>query len=354
MHDDRRGLTGWGEAAPLPEFGTEDADTCLRALEAAAAFFGNIADVLTDVVGGAGTADGGESARGESAPALPGVITALAHLLPELAEAPAARFAVECALLDLFSRSERVSMAYALGGQYRIRIPVNAVIGAVPAGEAAQAAAAAGSAGFDCLKIKVGSASLEEDIDRLRAVRLAVRAETRIRLDANGAWEFGDAEEALRAFAMYDIEYVEQPVPAEDVDELAALTGMNIIRIAADESAQNLEQARRLLARDAVHLFVIKPMAAGSLVDSRAFAIEAARHGRDVVFTSLIDSAIGRRAVAQLCASLPASSLHHGLATGVLFLTDTRRDIIEEGRLVLSEESGLGITPDATRGSEAE
>lgn len=273
------------------------------------------------------------------------VISRLEGAIPDLAAAPAARFAVECALLDLDARIRGISMAAALGGRYRDSIPVNAVIGGGDAVEAGADAEAAWKAGFTCVKIKVGGGSLEEDIARVRAVRLAVPDDVLLRLDANGAWDFGAAEQALREFALYDIEYIEQPVAADEVDELAALTGLGIMFVAADESAQNLEQAHMLLARGAVNLFVIKPMAVGSLCACRAFALEAAERGCDVVFTSLIDSAIGRNAVAQLCASLPHSPRHHGLATGSLFLEDTGHDRIVQGHFLLSDVAGLGISP---------
>ncbi|MFA6235062.1 MAG: enolase C-terminal domain-like protein, partial [Bacteroidota bacterium] len=147
-------------------------------------------------------------------------------------------------------------------------------------------------------------------------------------------------------------EYIEQPVSAGELDELAALTALGVIPVAADESVQNLEQARLLLDRRAVSLFVVKPMAAGSLADCRRFAIEAAEQGCDVVFTSLIDSSIGRHAVAQLCASLPSAPRHHGLATGSLFLEDTHRDNIVQGSFLLPEDAGLGITPMSGTGME--
>ena len=256
----------------------------------------------------------------------------------------AAGFAVESALLDLRARTDGVSLSVLLGGpsagQVSVnRVRVNAVLGMMGPDETAAAAVQAWEAGFTCLKLKVGAAALEDDIDRIRAVRLAVPEEMLLRLDANGAWEFPEAEEALREFSFYDIEYIEQPVAAADIDELAALTQLGIIPVAADESAQNLMQARELLERDAANLYVIKPMAAGSLLASRRFAM---------------DASVGRHAVAQLCASLPFDLRHHGLATGQLFSEDTFADHLAGGCFVIPEGPGLGITPDVHRGAEPE
>ena len=313
--------TGWGECAPLPAFGTETLAEAEQIVSDASAVL-----AACRVSPHECTED-------------------LDAALPGLARSPAARFALESALLDLEARSRGMSVADFLGGQHRSSIPVNAVIGGGPPGEAARLATEAVREGFRCLKMKVGGGDLEHDLDRLRAVRSSVDPSVSLRLDANGAWDFGEAEEALRAFIPYDVEYIEQPVAAEAVDELAALTGMNILPIAADEAAHSPESVRVLLERRAAHVLVIKPMAMGGLRLARECALLAREYGVDVVFTSLIDSSVGRHAVAQLCASLPDPLRPQGLATGRLFAEDSGRDVIVDGTFALPTETGLGMTP---------
>lgn len=344
------GTTGWGEAAPLPAFGTESLEEAHDALDRAAAALSAI-DMETLCAGSAGQISHGIDER-----------------FPWLLARRTARFAVECALLDLAARRRGLPLHAMLSeldadadaevnvnpdmdvdgdGEGRtVSVPVNAVIGMEGPDESAAAARRAVAAGFGCLKLKVGSASLEDDVARVRAVRMAVPEEVLLRLDANGAWDFAAAEEAMREFAFYDIEYIEQPVHAGDSNELAALCVSGIMPVAADESAQDLAEARVLLARGGADVFVIKPMAAGGLMDARRFAREAAVAGRDVVFTSLVDSAVGRSAVAQLCASLPSLRRHHGLATGDFFLEDTAPEMISRGRFMLVPAPGIGVDPE--------
>ncbi|MDX9759458.1 MAG: o-succinylbenzoate synthase [Bacteroidota bacterium] len=323
--DETRAVTGWGESAPLPAFGTEDLARSRAALDAARQTLAAMTEIPAP-----------DALR-------------LTEWIPALTHAPAARFAVECALLDAYARGRNMTLRALLaeGEDFRPvdRVPVNAVIGALSLEDTAAAAARACEHGFSCLKLKVGSGPIEDDIARIRAVIMAVPEGIRLRLDANGAWDFAEAELALHEFAIYDVEYVEQPVPAADIDEFSALTALGIIPLAADESAQDLAQARTLLAREAVDLFVLKPMAAGSLRDARRFAIDAHARGRETVFTSLIDSSIARHAVAQLCASLPFPMRPQGLATGLSFERDTHRDRLEDGYFLLSGEPGLGIDP---------
>lgn len=313
---------GWGECAPLPVFGTESLDPAVDLLSAAAELFASCSLPYSACLG------------------------VLDDALPELQRSPATRFALDSALLDLEARSLGASLSDLLGGKQRSSIPLNAVTGGGSAEDAAKAAVLAEQQGFRCLKMKVGAEDLDHDLTRVRAVRAAVAPTMALRLDANGTWDFGEAEEALHALRPYKIEYVEQPVPATDVDELAALTGLNILPIAADEAVHDIESIRALLARHAANIIVIKPMVLGGLQRAREGALLAYEQGVDVVFTSLIDSSLARHAVAQLCASLPGQLRPQGLATGMLYAEDCGRDRIEQGAFVLPDESGIGIIPD--------
>jgi len=332
LEDSSDAVFGWGEAAPLTHFGTEDYAAAMRALEQA-----------RDVIA-LWKPDGEEAAliRDGDVPALIAVLTGHAT---DLSAAPTARFALETAMLDLVARRRGIGLARLLGSALHDSVPVNAVIGGVSLDATVEAASAAVRHGYSCLKMKIGAESVEQDIDRVRAVREAVPPGTLFRLDVNGAWDFSTAEDAMHSLKPYGIEYIEQPVPAEDVDELAALKGLGIIPVAADEAVQDLTRARELLAMDAADFYILKPMAVGSLLDARGFAVEAYKRNAVAVFTSLIDSAVARHAVAQLCASLPASPRHHGLGTGMLFERDSARDRIAYGRFHLPAEAGLGVIP---------
>ena len=100
--------------------------------------------------------------------------------------------------------------------------------------EDAQTAVAAVAAGFGTVKLKVGASDLEGDVASVAAVRDAVGDDTRLRLDANGAWTAEEAVEALAQLEQYDIEYVEEPVAG--MDALAQVASQSPIPVAVDES----------------------------------------------------------------------------------------------------------------------
>ena len=76
------------------------------------------------------------------------------------------------------------------------------------------------------MKIKVGIDDIEKDVERIRAIREKIGYETKLRLDANQGWE---AKEAVRAIgqmedAGLEIELIEQPVKANDIEGLQHVT----------------------------------------------------------------------------------------------------------------------------------
>jgi O-succinylbenzoate synthase len=168
----RSGLRGFGEAMPLPGFGLESFEESQRALAA-------IARVLL-----------GCDVRERDA--------ALARVQQAAPCAPAARAAADCALHDLAAREAVVSLASLLAGGKAVRTSVraNALVAEGESGAAALAAQRLAAAGYDTLKLKVG-VDLERDLRRIAAVRAALPAAMRLRLDANGA--FGSRGGAARA-----------------------------------------------------------------------------------------------------------------------------------------------------------
>ncbi len=331
LYDDRDGIHGYGEAAPLEEFGTESYSETLTALT-------NVLPIL------------------EKIELTPNTIRDLDELFPDLFETPTARFAMETSLLDLIANRNNIPLCEQLeiinGGVSfpaagEICIPVNAVLSGGTEARLVQSALTAVSNGFTCLKIKAGMDAPDDEIARIAAVRAAVGPDVLLRVDANGAWNQGTALKILEDVCRFNIEYVEQPVSFDDSRSLQFVTAHSPIAIAADEAAQSVEDAMELLVHDACNLLVVKPMFYGSLLTCRELALAAAHFGKDIVFTSVFDSAIGRHAVAHLVASLDSSRRtpmrHHGLATGGLFVRDLAPEIIRNGMLIIPRTHGLGI-----------
>jgi o-succinylbenzoate synthase len=318
---------GLGEATPLPGW-TESLAACLAALEGAVPALG------AEPVGSF------DPTRSHGA-ATPDRVSALAAC----EDAPAARHAVALALGDRAARREGVPLAARLGGVARERIPVNATLGDAPPAETAERARAAVERGFGCLKVKVGARSVAEDRERLRAVRAAAPDAT-LRADANGAWDRSEARAAVDAFADpgLDLAYVEQPVPAADLEGMAALRGRGV-GIAADESVA-ARGPDRVLDAGAADVLVLKPMALGGPDRAREAVERATAAGATAVVTTTVDGTVARSGAVHLAATFEGPPC--GLATAGLLARDLAADPapVEDGAVRLPPGDGIGIPAD--------
>jgi o-succinylbenzoate synthase len=261
--------------------------------------------------------------------------------LSALDDAPAARHGLATARLDAAARAAGEPLAGRLAaGTPAERVPVNATVGDGPPGETAERAREAVADGFGCLKLKVGARPVAEDAERLRAVRAAAPDAT-LRVDANGAWDEATAREALATLAEAGLEYVEQPLPAADLDGHRRLRETTGVPVALDESLAEYGPDEVLRA-DAADVLVLKPMALGGPDRVVAAARRARDAGLAAVVTTTVDAVVARTAAVHAAAALPDVPAC-GLATGGMLATDLYPDPapVEGGRTRVPDGPGL-------------
>ena len=116
------------------------------------------------------------------------------------------------------------------------------------------------AAGFGAIKMKVGSADLARDLERVSAVRAVLGPERRLLVDANQRWDLATATTAIEALAAHDIGWIEEPLRADDLAgyrELAARLQPLGVPIAAGENLHTVHRFRDFL--DAGALQVVQP-----------------------------------------------------------------------------------------------
>ena len=149
----------------------------------------------------------------------------------------------------------------------RDRVPVNVT---VPALDPAAAYERVRASGCTTAKVKVAEPGgrTADDVERVAAVRDALGARGRLRIDANGAWDVATALAALRSLAPYDLEYAEQPcATTEQLAELRvalARAGLDV-PIAADESIRRTGDPERVVALAAADIAVLKVQPLGGV-----------------------------------------------------------------------------------------
>ncbi|MFB6102894.1 MAG: mandelate racemase/muconate lactonizing enzyme family protein [Haloplanus sp.] len=322
---DARGARGVGEATPLPGW-TESLADCRAALDAVA----EVGDAaLSPAVDAAAPTD--------PLADLPSAVT------DPVTDAPAARHAVECAVLDARGRRRGRPLARVLADDPVGTVPVNATVGDAGVERTAAAAREAVDAGFDCLKVKVGVGDLSRDVARLRAVRETVGPDVGLRADANAAWTPETAREAVDAFAALDLSSLEQPLAAANLSGHAALRGHGV-DIALDETLSAVS-LRTALDADAADILVLKPMALGGPGRTVEAARDARSEGVDPVVTTTVDAAPARTAAVHAAAAIP-DVRPCGLATGDALATDLGADPapVEAGSVTVPTAPGVAGT----------
>ncbi len=375
------GVVGYGEASPLPHFGTETFEEVGPTLEC-------VAEILQGAASPLHAEFHGDFARvlGELATALRTKIPTASGTLANASATnsaadshpfPCTLGAIELALRDAWARTRAQLLAEDLArelcgaqssrkvlhdreGKERsestkadglkasrslacMQIPVNALLTKESPAEVVKEAVVACAAGYTTLKIKVGAKSLAEDLARIDAVRSSVEKNVKLRLDANAAWDFASALRALEAFATREIEFIEQPLAAGDIAGLAVLRAKKLVLIAADEAACSKTQALTVLRANAADLLVLKPALNGGLGASLAIARAARERNIEVLVTTALDGAVGAAAALHLAASVSCQRAC-GLATSALFERDlAATSMPQNGSLALPHASGLGL-----------
>jgi O-succinylbenzoate synthase len=207
---------------------------------------------------------------------------------------------------------------------HRTHVPVNATVPAVPAGEVGLVLSQFN--GCRTAKVKVAEAgqTLAEDVARVHAVRAALGAEGRVRIDANGGWNVDEAERAIHALADCDLEYVEQPcATVAELSELRTRIKYMDIPIAADESVRRAEDPLAVARAGAADILVIKAQPLGGIYRSLELVGQA---GLPVVVSSALDTSVGISMGLHLAGALESLPFDCGLGTGALLSSDVTED----------------------------
>ena len=140
--------------------------------------------------------------------------------------------------------------------------------------------------GFRGIKMKVGAATLDEDISRIEAVRSTMNPEHLLMVDANQSLSVQDALTRGKVFEKLGCYWFEEPIRADNIDGLAFLAGELTIPIATGENNYGLGQFRQLFERRAVDIVQPDIRRAGGLTEcleigltARSFDIPYASHG---------------------------------------------------------------------------
>jgi len=253
----------------------------------------------------------------------------------------AAKAAVDIAVYDLLSKREKKPLYKFLGGT-RKKMLTDMTLGIESKEVTVQRAVKYCKSGFRALKVKVGL-DLDEDINRVAAVREAVGPPIELRVDANQGYTVDQAIRFAEHMEPLDVAFVEQPVKADDYAGLRKVTERSPIDIMADECVKSSLDARKIAREGIADMINIKLMKSAGV--------------HDAVLTNMLAEATGISTMVGCMGEIQvsvAAGLHFALSSENIKYADLDSHfsivddpssglVFEDGYLVPSKKPGLGI-----------
>ena len=199
--------------------------------------------------------------------------------------------------------------------------------------------------GFRDYKMKVGGRELSHDVARVRAARMALGPSGRLALDANNAWRSpGDALRAARAFAEFDIWWLEEPLAPDDVEGHASVRAAAPMPVATGELLAHRAECAHFLRRGAVDILQPDAGVVGGVTEWLRVARAAEALGVDIA------PHWHANLHAQLAAATPNCTTveYFARATDVYNFEQLVANplVVVDGEIVLDDEPGIGIRLD--------
>ena len=251
---------------------------------------------------------------------------------------------VDNALWDLRGKILNQPVYRLLGG-FRDRVPAYAAGGYYEEGKGPRELAAEMThfvdAGYRAVKMKVGGASLAEDVERVRAARDAVGPDVKLMIDANNAWNAAEAIRFGRAVERYDLTWFEEPCWPDDLAGAAAVCQALDTPVASGEIEYTRWGCRDLIEQGAADIVQADPQTCGGLTEWLRIAAHASAHHLPMAPHG--NHYVGAHAVAAVDNGMIVESYDRLHAWQDEFLAPME---LIDGELILPSSPGLGIGVD--------
>ncbi|WP_336036301.1 dipeptide epimerase [Halobacterium yunchengense] len=220
---------------------------------------------------------------------------------------PSARTAVSIAVHDLLAKRAGLPLYEYWGLDPAQSVDTSYTIGIDDAETMREKTLEAVDRGYGTLKVKLGTSRDEE---LLSTVREAAPDAT-IRVDANEAWTPKEAVRHIEWLEDYGVEFVEQPVPAENTQGLRYVYERSRLPIAADESCVVASDVPKIA--DKCDIANLKLMKTGGLREARRLIHTARAHGLEVMCGCMAESNASIAAACHLAPLLDYADLDGSL-----------------------------------------
>ena len=272
---------------------------------------------------------------------------------------------IEVALHDLAGKLLDVPAYQLLGGKYRdeVRVYCDCHAGdeAEPAANAEEAERVVSELGYDALKFDLDvpsghekdranrhlrNAEIEHKVEIVDAVTAAVGDRADVAFDCHWSYTANSAKRLASALEEYDVWWLEDPVPPENLDVQRAVTRSTTTPIAAGENVYRVHGHRRLLEEQAVDVIAPDLPKVGGMRETRKIADVADLYYVPVAMHN-VSSPVATVAAAHVAAAIPNALAVEFHSYQLDWWADlVEEPVIEDGRIAVPEAPGLGVTLD--------
>ncbi len=257
-----------------------------------------------------------------------------------------AKSALEIALYDLKAQARQMPIYRMLGGtERRFKTDITVSIGNTD--KMIEDSLKAVALGYETLKIKIGE-NPQKDAGRIKAIAAALPSSISLRLDANQGWSAQESVTLLHKLEKEGIvaEFIEQPVPADDIEGLRYIKERVMTPVLADESVFSLKDAKLLLEMKAVDYMNIKLAKTGGISNALALADLCAQYDVQCMLGCMLEGPLSVAAGVHVASARPKTITMLDLdAVSLLASHPLKSDILfHESEIVLSDTPGIGVS----------
>ncbi|MDY8164935.1 dipeptide epimerase [Bacillus thuringiensis] len=209
---------------------------------------------------------------------------------------PTAKAAIDIACFDIMGKKLNQPVYQLIGGRYHEEFPVTHVLSIADPEDMAEEAASMIQKGYQSFKMKVGT-NVKEDVKRIEAVRERVGNDIAIRIDVNQGWKnSANTLTALRSLGHLNIDWIEQPVIADDIDAMAHIRSKTDLPLMIDEGLKSSREMRQIIKLEAADKVNIKLMKCGGIYPAVKLAHQAEMAGIECQVGSMVESSVASSA----------------------------------------------------------
>ena len=272
---------------------------------------------------------------------------------------------IEVALHDLAGKLLGVPAYQLLGGKYRDEVRVycdcHTESEADPAACADEAERVVEDLGYDALKFDLDVPSghekdranrhlrpgeIRHKVDIVEQVTERVRDRADVAFDCHWSYSGDGARRLADAIEEYDVWWLEDPVPPENLEVQERVTSGTVTPIAAGENRYRVTEQRRLIEDGAVDIVAPDMPKVGGMRETRKIADVANQHYVPVAMHN-VSSPVGTMASAQVGAAIPNTLAVEFHSYELDWWSDlVEESVIEDGSIDIPEKPGLGLTLD--------